>query len=120
MSRQSFKLDLVTHIFIQLVNRVLRLILICRSTSKNLGRVNTGNYLCELNVSDIVILIVRAGAGELLILGYPRSNKQITRNCFAEKVGIIKGGFVEVEIESHVSLPKSSIDCLKLILPKSA
>jgi 2,3,4,5-tetrahydropyridine-2-carboxylate N-succinyltransferase len=41
---------------------------------------------------------------------FPRSNKQIGRSCLAEKVGLIKGEFIEVEIESLSSSPASTED----------
>ena len=41
---------------------------------------------------------------------FPRSNKEIARSCLAKKVGIIKSGFIEVEIESLDDAPKSTED----------
>ena len=41
---------------------------------------------------------------------FPRSNKQIGRSCLAEKVGLIKGEFIEVGIESLSSSPSSTED----------
>lgn len=37
--------------------------------------------------------------GKTLDVWFPRSNKQINRNCLASKVGLIKGEFVEISIE---------------------
>ncbi len=41
---------------------------------------------------------------------FPRSNKQIARSCLAQKVGLIKSDFVEVEIASLDDAPKSTED----------
>ncbi len=41
---------------------------------------------------------------------FPRSNKEIARSCLAQKVGLIKSDFVEVEIESVNDAPKSVED----------
>ncbi len=41
---------------------------------------------------------------------FPRSNKHIARSCLAQKVGLIKSDFVEVEIESYDDAPKSIED----------
>ncbi|HIP94987.1 MAG TPA: tetrahydrodipicolinate succinyltransferase [Leucothrix sp.] len=41
---------------------------------------------------------------------FPRSNKEIARSCLAQKVGIIKSDFIEVEIESLDDAPKSTED----------
>ncbi len=46
--------------------------------------------------------------GKTLDTWFPRSGKKITRNCLAEKVGLIKGDFVEIEIESLDDAPKSA------------
>lgn len=39
---------------------------------------------------------------------FPRSNKEIARRCLAQKVGLIKGDFVKVEIQSIDDAPKSA------------
>ncbi len=41
---------------------------------------------------------------------FPRSNKEIARSCLAQKVGLIKSDFIEVEIESLDDAPKSTED----------
>lgn len=41
---------------------------------------------------------------------FPRSNKEIARSCLAQKVGLIKSDFIEVEIESLDDTPKSTED----------
>jgi len=41
---------------------------------------------------------------------FPRSNKKIARSCLAQKVGLIKSDFIEVEIESLEDAPKSTED----------
>ena len=47
-------------------------------------------------------------SGATIDVWFPRSNKEIARNCLASKVGIIKGDFVEVEIASVDDAPKSA------------
>lgn len=49
-----------------------------------------------------------AKTGAVLDVWFPRSNKEIGRNCLALQVGIIKGDFVTVEIESVDEAPKST------------
>lgn len=46
-------------------------------------------------------------SGKTIDTWFPRSNKQIARNCLAHKVGLIKSDFIEVEIESYDDAPKS-------------
>lgn len=41
---------------------------------------------------------------------FPRSNKEIPRTCLAQKVGLIKSDYTEVEIESLDDAPKSTED----------
>lgn len=41
---------------------------------------------------------------------FPGSNKRIKRSCLAEKMGLIRGEFVEVEIESYSATPVSTED----------
>lgn len=48
--------------------------------------------------------------GATLDVWFPRSNKEIARNCLAADAGIIKGDFVTVEIESVDDAPKSAED----------
>lgn len=48
--------------------------------------------------------------GSTIDTWFPRSNKQIGRSCLAEKVGLIKGEFIEVNIESLSSSPVSTED----------
>jgi 2,3,4,5-tetrahydropyridine-2-carboxylate N-succinyltransferase len=47
-------------------------------------------------------------SGKTIDTWFPRSNQQITRSCLAQKAGIIKGDFIEVEIESYDSAPAST------------
>lgn len=47
-------------------------------------------------------------SGTTIDTWFPRSNKQIARSCLAQKVGIIKSDFIEVEIESLDDAPKSA------------
>ncbi|WP_040724920.1 DapH/DapD/GlmU-related protein [Thiomicrorhabdus sp. Kp2] len=48
--------------------------------------------------------------GATLDVWFPRSNKEIARNCLASKAGLIKGDFVTVEIASVDDAPKSAED----------
>ena len=48
--------------------------------------------------------------GTTIDVWFPRSNKEIARNCLAQKVGLIKSDFVEVEIQSVDDAPKSAED----------
>ncbi len=47
-------------------------------------------------------------SGKTIDTWFPRSNKQIARSCLAQKVGLIKSDFVEVEIASLDDAPKST------------
>lgn len=47
-------------------------------------------------------------SGATIDVWFPRSNKEIARHCLAQKVGLIKGDFVEVEISSIDDAPKSA------------
>ncbi|NOQ82282.1 MAG: tetrahydrodipicolinate succinyltransferase [Methylophaga sp.] len=47
-------------------------------------------------------------SGSTIDVWFPRSNKEIARSCLAQKVGLIKGDFVEVEIQSIDDAPKSA------------
>ena len=49
-------------------------------------------------------------SGTTIDVWFPRSNKQIARSCLAQKVGLIKSDFVEVEIQSVDDTPKSAED----------
>lgn len=49
-------------------------------------------------------------SGKTLDTWFPRSNKQIARSCLAEKVGLIRSDFVEIELESYESAPQSTED----------
>jgi len=49
-------------------------------------------------------------SGKTIDTWFPRSNKQIARSCLAQKVGLIKSNFIEVEIESVDDAPKSVED----------
>jgi len=46
-------------------------------------------------------------SGSTIDVWFPRSNKEIARSCLAQKVGLIKSDFVEVEIASVDDAPKS-------------
>ncbi|NOQ93419.1 MAG: tetrahydrodipicolinate succinyltransferase [Methylophaga sp.] len=46
--------------------------------------------------------------GTTIDVWFPRSNKEIARSCLAQKVGLIKSDFVEVEIQSIDDAPKSA------------
>ncbi len=48
--------------------------------------------------------------GKTIDTWFPRSNKQIARSCLAQKVGLIKSDFVDVEIDSVDDAPKSTED----------
>ncbi len=48
--------------------------------------------------------------GATIDVWFPRSNKQISRSCLAEKAGLIKGDFVTVEINSVDDTPTSAED----------
>lgn len=52
---------------------------------------------------------IDANSGKTLDVWFPRSNKEIARNCLAQKVGAIKSDFVEVELEID-DAPKSAED----------
>jgi len=47
-------------------------------------------------------------SGVTIDVWFPRSNKEIPRSCLAQKIGIIKSDFVEVEIQSIDDAPKSA------------
>jgi len=47
-------------------------------------------------------------SGTTIDVWFPRSNKEIARSCLAQKVGLIKSDFVEVEIQSVDDAPKSA------------
>ncbi len=49
-------------------------------------------------------------SGNTIDTWFPRSNKEIARSCLAQKVGLIKSDFIEVEIESVEDAPKSVED----------
>lgn len=51
-----------------------------------------------------------AKTGATLDVWFPRSNKEIGRNCIALKAGVIKGDFVTVEIASVDAAPTSAED----------
>ncbi len=51
-----------------------------------------------------------AKTGATLDVWFPRSNKEIARNCLALKAGIIKSDFVTVEIASVDDAPTSAED----------
>ena len=47
-------------------------------------------------------------SGKTLDTWFPRSNKQIGRSCLAQKIGLIKSDFVEIEIDSLDDAPTST------------
>ncbi len=47
-------------------------------------------------------------SGATIDVWFPRSNKEIARSCLAQKVGLIKSDFVEVEIASVDDAPQSA------------
>ncbi len=47
-------------------------------------------------------------SGTTIDVWFPRSNKKIARSCLAQKVGLIKSDFVEVEIQSVDDAPQSA------------
>jgi 2,3,4,5-tetrahydropyridine-2-carboxylate N-succinyltransferase len=47
-------------------------------------------------------------SGVTIDVWFPRSNKEIARSCLAQKVGLIKGDFVTVEIQSIDDTPQSA------------
>jgi len=53
---------------------------------------------------------IDSASGKTLDVWFPRSNKEIARNCLAQKVGLIKSDFVTVEIDSVDDAPKSAED----------
>ena len=53
---------------------------------------------------------IDSASGKTLDVWFPRSNKEISRNCLAQKVGLIKSDFVTVEIASVDDAPKSAED----------
>ena len=53
---------------------------------------------------------IDSNSGKVLDVWFPRSNKQIARSCLAQKVGLIKSDFVEVDIASVDDAPTSTED----------
>ena len=53
---------------------------------------------------------IDVATGKTIDTWFPRSNKQIARNCLAQKAGLIKSDFVEVEIASLDDAPVSTED----------
>jgi 2,3,4,5-tetrahydropyridine-2-carboxylate N-succinyltransferase len=51
---------------------------------------------------------IDSNSGKTLDVWFPRSNKEIARNCLAQKVGIIKSDFVEIEIASVDDAPTTT------------
>jgi 2,3,4,5-tetrahydropyridine-2-carboxylate N-succinyltransferase len=52
---------------------------------------------------------IDAASGTTLDTWFPRANKEIARSCLAQKVGLIKSDFVEIEIDIDEA-PKSTED----------
>ncbi|MEK7259469.1 MAG: DapH/DapD/GlmU-related protein [Pseudomonadota bacterium] len=48
-----------------------------------------------------------AESGITLDCWFPRDNKKIERNCLAKKAGLVRGDFVEIEIDDLATAPKS-------------
>ena len=53
---------------------------------------------------------IDSNSGKTLDVWFPRTNKKIARNCLAQKVGLIKSDFVEIEIASVDDAPTSTED----------
>jgi len=53
---------------------------------------------------------IDSNSGKTLDVWFPRANKEIARSCLAQKVGLIKSDFVEVEIASVDDAPASIED----------
>jgi len=53
---------------------------------------------------------IDSNSGKTLDVWFPRANKEIARSCLAQKVGLIKSDFVEVEIASVDDAPASVED----------
>ena len=51
-----------------------------------------------------------ADSGATIDTWFPRENRKLARGCLAEEMGIIRSEFVEVELESLDSAPKSTED----------
>lgn len=51
---------------------------------------------------------IDVASGKTIDTWFPRSNKKIARNCLAQKAGLIKSDFVEVEINSLDEAPVSA------------
>nr|CAA6820540.1 MAG: 2,3,4,5-tetrahydropyridine-2,6-dicarboxylate N-succinyltransferase (EC [uncultured Thiotrichaceae bacterium] len=52
---------------------------------------------------------IDVASGKTIDTWFPRSNKEIARSCLAQKVGVIKGDFVEIEIDVDAA-PQSTED----------
>ncbi len=53
---------------------------------------------------------IDVNTGATLDTWFPRSNREIARSCLAQKVGLIKSDFIEVEISSVDDAPESTED----------
>ena len=53
---------------------------------------------------------IDVNSGTTLDTWFPRSNQRIARSCLAQKVGLIKSDFIEVEIASVDDVPESVED----------
>lgn len=49
-------------------------------------------------------------SGITIDVWFPKSNKRIARNCLAQKVGLIRGEFLELELDSFSKKPDSTED----------
>jgi len=53
---------------------------------------------------------IDSATGTTLDTWFPRSNKPIGRDCLAQKLGIIRSEFVELDLTDHASAPTSTED----------
>ena len=66
--------------------------------------------MTHMTIKRIGHRYIDSASGKTLDVWFPRSNKEIARNCLAQKVGLIKSDFVTVEIESVDDAPVSAED----------
>ncbi len=64
----------------------------------------------DMTIKRIGHRYIDSKSGTTIDVWFPRSNKEIGRSCLAQKVGLIKSDFVEVEIASVDDAPKSVED----------
>ena len=66
--------------------------------------------MTHMTIKRIGHRYIDSASGKTLDVWFPRSNKEIARDCLAQKVGLIKSDFVTVEIESVDDAPVSAED----------